>query len=257
MEFPSPLFAGLFCRWTWRKSLPESGASGLHQLSPESERVVATSWVNDVVRNHPSGDKLGLTTPSGANMLLGWDSIDVRQTERRHTMQIKNNEYLGHKIGINGRSLRQQKISHTLILTTGGTSARVASTSQITPFERKTYQWIEIITASEYHHHTCLQRIWIISNFQLPSLALRRRSKPTNIMRSKAISIMGKAMTLSSVLPVFTGTQLSWRGSHEAWSYGWDKHWKIKIMGIEYKVESSPAPRLWPNHVSERLVPDG
>lgn len=59
------------------------------------------------------------------------------QTGLRHTIQIKNNEYLGHKIGINGRSLRQQEIGHTLILTTGGTSATVASTSQITPFRKK------------------------------------------------------------------------------------------------------------------------
>jgi hypothetical protein len=59
----------LLCQWIWRQSLSESGACGLHRLPARFEKVVATSGLNGAVRNHPSGDKLKHTTPSGASIL--------------------------------------------------------------------------------------------------------------------------------------------------------------------------------------------
>ena len=132
------------------------------------------------------------------------------------TIQIQTNEYLEHKLRVNGMKRREELAR----LTTGGTSAIVASKSQITPLRKgkKSESVNRRTMASEYHHPTCFQRSWLRPN--TPPPRRRRRNKPPSIMRSKAISVTSMVTRLSRVLSVLGGTQARWAGTHSERSYG-------------------------------------
>jgi hypothetical protein len=80
------------------------------------------------------------------------------------TIQIQTNEYLGYKLELNEMERREELAR----LTTGGTSATVASKSQITPLRKENISVNRKTIASENHHPTCFQRSWLRPNMPPP-----------------------------------------------------------------------------------------
>ena len=132
------------------------------------------------------------------------------------TIQIQTNEYLGYKLELNEMERREELAR----LTTGGTSATVASKSQITPLRKgKISESVNRRTmASENYHPTCFQRSWLRPN--TPPPRRRMRNKPPSIMRSKAMSVTSMETMLSRVLSVLGETQACWAGTHSERTYG-------------------------------------
>ena len=94
-------------------------------------------------------------------------------------------------------------------LTAGGTSATVAKKSQARPFQNM--YAISDTSDGECASPTCLQRSFPKPN-RVPSL--RRRSKPTSIVRSKTTSETSMAIMLSLLLSVSNTTQALSSGTH-------------------------------------------
>ena len=123
---------------------------------------------------------------------------------------------------------RKEELSR---LTTGGTSAAVASKSQRTPLQTKTHQWIKKTTGSENHNQTCLQRTCARPKV-LPRR--RRRNSPTSITRSKDTSVTSMETRLCGSFRRWSPIQVTWVFNQTARIYRWNstdvsKSWKFVI----------------------------
>jgi hypothetical protein len=95
-----------------------------------------------------------------------------------------------------------------------GTSATMASRSQIRPLETK----INAITASDLcHQRTCFQRMCAKPK-TLPALR-RMRSKPMSMMKSNATSVVSEPITVGLVVSKLRRAQVFSSGDHVDRSY--------------------------------------
>ena len=120
------------------------------------------------------------------------------------TVQIQLDKHLQRK----PTDSKTGKLGQQLGLTTGGTSAMVATKSQTKPFQEKNKH-----PARDATSPTCFQRSCPKANM-VP--CWRSRSRPTSIVRSKTTSVTSKAMTVLLPLSVFSTSQTLCAGSHPA-----------------------------------------
>ena len=107
----------------------------LLRLSSWYKLETGTSGTNKVVRNNSSNDEIKHTVSNGTGIPRG-RGFSGRGAEIRlksNTIQIQNDEYLGHGIEMNEDETSEKFVR----LTTGGTSATKARTSQMTPFRNE------------------------------------------------------------------------------------------------------------------------
>lgn len=96
-------------------------------------------------------------------------------------------------------------------LTDGGTSATVASKSQLRPLRSKIH--ISRFRSSEKEPpHTCFQRMCPKSN--APTALKRRRSTPLSMMRSNKTSVISELITAGLVLCKLSRAQVFASGDH-------------------------------------------
>jgi hypothetical protein len=101
--------------------------------------------------------------------------------------------------------------------TTGGSSAMVASKSQIRPYKKK-FIFVNLGVPENCRHRTCFQRVR--PKAKTPPPSQRRRSKPMSMMISNARSEDNELILEYLVLSKLVIMQAFASGDHEERSYG-------------------------------------
>ena len=111
---------------------------------------------------------------------------------------------------MSNRDEMNEKCKEIARLTTGGTSATVASRNHMTPLQAGGQNIREVkvqrLTGKNSHHPTCSHRRLARPN--LPPPLRRKRSKPTSIVTSKIMSEMNMTMMLGLLVSMLVAKQM-------------------------------------------------
>jgi hypothetical protein len=124
--------------------------------------------------------------------------------------------------------------------TVGGTSANVASKSQMRPLRTKNHvsKYGSITASKNYHHRTWFQRMRPTPN--APPSPIRRRSKPMSMMRSNTTSVTSELIILGLLVSALSRTHAPFSSDHVERSYVSIKPSRSKIVDIEKFTRTLP-----------------